>query len=270
MGLRKYIPSKEEIEIVRTIIENHQSYKDASKAINRDITIIKRIMEENNIVYDYRPYNKNLKHDFFSVIDSEEKAWLLGFLFTDGSVRKVGNSCQIRLSIQLLDEEIIDKIKKWLEIDTKTKYDKREKKECCGIEIASQKMFEDLANYGIVPNKTYVINKLYLEKIPKQFQRAYIRGLFDGDGGISFTGNTNEVSCDFTSYFYETVEEFQLFIDKQIGKEKHNKIAKMTNKSRCAWRGRQQVIKILSWLYDDSSVYLKRKYDKYLWIKSTL
>lgn len=111
MGLRKYIPSKEEIEIVRTIIENHQSYKDASKAINRDITIIKRIMEENNIVYDYRPYNKNLKHDFFSVIDSEEKAWLLGFLFTDGSVRKVGNSCQIRLSIQLLDEEIIDKIK---------------------------------------------------------------------------------------------------------------------------------------------------------------
>lgn len=270
LGLRKYVPSKEEIEIVKTIIENHQSYKDASKAINRDITIIKRIMEENNIVYDYRPYNKNLKHDFFSVIDSEEKAWLLGFLFTDGSVRKVGNSYQIRLSIQLLDEEIIDKIKKWLEIDTKTKYDKREKKECCGIEIASQKMFEDLANYGIVPNKTHVINKLYLEKIPEQFQRAYIRGLFDGDGGISFTGNINEVSCDFTSYFYETVEEFQLFIDKQIGKEKHNKIAKMTNKSRCAWRGRQQVIKILSWLYDDSSVYLKRKYDKYLWIKSTL
>ena len=68
-------------------------------------------------------------------------------------------------------------------------------------------MFEDLANYGIVPNKTYITNKLYLEKIPEQFQRAYIRGLFDGDGGISFTGNTNEVSCDFTSYFYETVEE---------------------------------------------------------------
>lgn len=270
LGLRKYIPSKEEIEIVKTIIENHQSYKDASKAINRDITIIKRIIKENNIVYDYRPYNKNLKHDFFSVIDSEEKAWLLGFLFTDGSVRKVGNSYQIRLSIQLLDEEIIDKIKKWLEVDIKTKYDKREKKECCGIEITSQKMFEDLANYGIVPNKTYITNKLYLEKIPEQFQRAYIRGLFDGDGGISFTGNTNEISCDFTSYFYETVEEFQFFIDKQIGKKKHNKISKMTNKSRCAWRGRQQVIKILSWLYDDSSVYLKRKYDKYLWIKSTL
>ena len=89
-------------------------------------------------------------------------------------------------------------------------------------QICSQKMFEDLANYGIVPNKTHVINKLYLEKIPEQFQRAYIRGLFDGDGGISFTGNINEVSCDFTSYFYETVEEFQLFIDKQIGKEKHN------------------------------------------------
>ena len=47
LGLRKYVPSKEEIEIVKTIIENHQSYKDASKAINRDIAIIKRIIEEN-------------------------------------------------------------------------------------------------------------------------------------------------------------------------------------------------------------------------------
>lgn len=270
LGLRQYIPTDEEVETVKKIIENHQSYKDAARAINRDVTIVKRIIKEHNIVYDYRPYNKNLKHDFFSVIDSAEKAWLIGFLFTDGSVRNIGNTYQIRLSIKLQDEEIINKIKSWLCIDTKTRYDKREGKECCGIEISSKQMFDDLSKHGIIPNKTYYSHGIYLDKIPEEFQRDYIRGLFDGDGGIGFTGNTNEVSCDFTSYFYDTVEEFQLVIDNYINKINHNKIYRTESKSRCSWRGRQQTLKILSYLYDNSEVYLKRKYDKYLWIKSTL
>lgn len=270
LGLKKYTPTQEEVEKVKTIIENHQSYNDAARAINRDITIVKRIVKENNLIYDYRPYNRNLRHDFFERIDSEEKAWLLGFLFTDGSVRQIGNTYQIRLSIQLNDEEIIDKIKELLQIDTKTHYDRRPNKECCGIEIASKKMFDDLAKYGIIPNKTYLSKGIKLELIPEEFQRHYIRGLFDGDGGISFTGDIAEISCDFTSYFHETVQEFQAAIDKNINKITSNQIFDLDSKSRCNWRGRQQTLKILSWLYDDANISLKRKYEKYLWIKSTL
>ena len=107
LGLKQYKPTLEEIEKVKQIINNHGSIREASRIIGRDQTIIKRIIQDNNLIYDYRPYNKNLKHDFFDIIDSQEKAWLLGFLFTDGSVRRVGNSYQIRLSIQLKDEEII-------------------------------------------------------------------------------------------------------------------------------------------------------------------
>ena len=57
LGLRQYIPTDEEVETVRKIIENHQSYKDAARAINRDVTIVKRIIKEHNMIYDYRPYN---------------------------------------------------------------------------------------------------------------------------------------------------------------------------------------------------------------------
>lgn len=271
LGLQKYVPTEQDIQIVKEILDNHQSYKAAARAIHKDVTIVKRIAQENNIIYDYRPYNKNLKHNFFSVIDTPQKAWLLGFLFTDGSVRQLGeHNYQIRLSIQREDEEIINQIKQWLNIDTKTRYDNREKKKACGIEVNSTQMFKDLAVYGIVPNKTCITKGLSLDKIPSYLQKDYIRGLFDGDGGISFTGNISEISCDFTSYFYETVQEFQNFIDMNIGKTQHNKIIKSNNKSRCSWRGRQQTLKILSWLYDDAEVFLKRKYDKYLCIKSTL
>ena len=131
-------------------------------------------------------------------------------------------------------------------------------------------MFKDLSAYGIVPNKTYIAKGLFLNKIPSHLQKDYIRGLFDGDGDISFAGNIYEVSCDFTSYFYETVQEFQNFVDVNINKTAHNKIIQFDNKSRCTWRGRRQVLKILSWLYDGAETFLKRKYDKYLWIKSTL
>ena len=166
LGLKQYKPTLEEIEKVKQIINNHGSIREASRIIGRDQTIIKRIIQDNNLIYDYRPYNKNLKHDFFDIIDSQEKAWLLGFLFTDGSVRRVGNSYQIRLSIQLKDEEIINKIKNWLNIDGKTHYDKRENKECCGIEFASKNIFDKIKKYGIIPNKTYKTKKLYIEKIP--------------------------------------------------------------------------------------------------------
>ena len=269
LGLKQYKPTLEEIEKVKQIINNHGSIREASRIIGRDQTIIKRIIQDNNLIYDYRPYNKNLKHDFFDIIDSQEKAWLLGFLFTDGSVRKVGNSYQIRLSIQLKDEEIINKIKNWLNIDGKTHYDKRENKECCGIEFASKNIFDKIKKYGIIPNKTYETKQLYIEKIPLKYQKAYVRGLFDGDGGLSFTG-VNDVAVDFTSHYYQIVEQFQSYIDEHISKEQHNKITTNSSKSRCVWRGRLQVLKILDWLYEDATVFLKRKYDKYLWIKSTL
>ena len=109
----------------------------------------------------------------------------------------------------------------------------------------------------------------FFPEIPLKYQKAYVRGLFDGDGGLSFTGG-NDVAVDFTSHYYQIVEQFQSYIDEHISKEQHNKIATNSSKSRCVWRGRLQVLKILDWLYEDATVFLKRKYDKYLWIKSTL
>ena len=40
LGLRQYIPTDEEVETVRKIIENNQSYKDAAKAISLGIGVL--------------------------------------------------------------------------------------------------------------------------------------------------------------------------------------------------------------------------------------
>ncbi len=253
------------------MINNHGSYVEVAKALNKNVQTIKRVVKSLELNYDYRKLNRELDSNYFSVIDCEEKAWLLGLLFTDGSVRKIGNKTgQIRLSLQLQDEPTINMIKEILHLDCKTQYDKREGKEAVGFEFVNEQIFNDLKNFGIVPNKTYYTKGLYLDKIPEELQRHYLRGLFDGDGGLTFSGNIYEISVDFTSYFKETVEDFQKAIDIKLDKKEHNIIQVSENKSRCAWRGRQQCLKILSYLYEDASFYLKRKYDKYLRIKATV
>lgn len=95
-----------------------------------------------------------------------------------------------------------------LGLDCKICLDRRENTECVYISFYSKRMFDDLSNYGIVPNKTYITDSLYLDKITEEFRRDYLRGIFDGDGTLSFTGRTNGATCGFVSYFRSTVEQF--------------------------------------------------------------
>ena len=53
-------------------------------------------------------------------------------------------------------------------------------------------MCRDLEQYGIIPNKTLELK--YPTNIPKEFETHLLRGMFDGDGGLT-TG--------FTTRFYK-------------------------------------------------------------------
>lgn len=149
----------------------------------------------------------------------------------------------------------------------------REKKEGCILSWFSTKMAQDLEKYGVIPRKTYLTDKL--PEIPEDFLIPFLRGLFDGDGGLSISeDNVTDVSFDFTSYHYNICSNFQEAIDKLIQKERHNKIRENSNKDgsyrcRVSWRGRAQVLKILDILYKDANIYLNRKYQKYIRLKNS-
>lgn len=270
LGVPRWAPTEEQLNLIKSMLNERESYSKISKRIGVDVSVIKKITKEFNLNYNFKMYNKNLDEEFFDNIDTPYKAWLLGFLLTDGSVRDSRGCCQIRLEIQSSDRKVLEDMKLNLKLDSKIYLDNREKSECVGICFTCKHMFNTLSQYGIVPRKTYITNSLNIEKIPKHLQRDFIRGVFDGDGGITFTNNVNDVSVDFVSYFKTSVEEFQSFIDCQINKDIPTKIRDGGNKYRCTWRGRKQVLKILSYLYDnvDSDAFLQRKYDKYMRLKN--
>ena len=275
IGLRQIKLKENEIRLLEKLAKQGKSIKEIAQEVGYDIKVIKRTAKENNILLKYT-ISPNFKENFFENIDTEEKAYLLGLYFTDGCVRK-DSRCNfnytIHMQLQARDLEMIGKIKDIFQVNNKIHHDKRNNKECYEISFSSRKMAQDLSKYGIVPRKTYETSHLPFEYIPDNLKIHFLRGLFDGDGGFSVDSSySKDVSFDFSSYHSSICEEFQKEIDELINKNNHNKI--YTNikdgaqRSRVSWRGKQQVLRILDILYENATIYLKRKHDKYLELKA--
>lgn len=147
---------------------------------------IYNICERNNITRK-RKLNGKLQtecnENYFNVIDSATKSWLLGLIVSDGHISK-NNVLVMRLSSK--DIELLEKINKYLgstyKIQTHHEYDKRTEKtyDLCSLMIYRKQLAIDLKKLGVDNNKS---KELKMPNIPKEFIRDFVRGLVCGDGG---------------------------------------------------------------------------------------
>ena len=114
---------------------------------------------------------------FFDYIDSELKAYLLGFIFADGC-----NYKELELDIELRkdDVEILQLIKKALSV--KTEIRERKTKNTKTLKVFSKYLGQRLSALGLTPRKTFT---LCYPDIPKELNRHFIRGYLDGNGTVS-------------------------------------------------------------------------------------
>lgn len=270
-GRKKKTFTSEQIEEIKTMIDNGAFLIELAQHFELDKeTMRKRLADLHLEIKNTNRVNRRIKSNYFSVIDSPEKAYWLGFLYTDGSVDHYHTTGRIRLQLQEKDVEILEKLKNDLCLDCKIIYDKRPNSTCCSIEFTDEQIYNDLAKYNIIPNKTYSVNRIPYETIPEEYLGAYALGLFDGDGSLSYSDNfSTNVTLNYTAYYEEEVRDFQKIINKLANIENTNKLF-FTSAWHAQWRGRIQVVKILDILYSSSPRYLKRKYDKYLSLKNSL
>ena len=270
-GRKKKTLSIEQLIQLKDLYENGIEYKDLEIIFSLNRETIRNIVNENNFQRkNNNRVNKRIKSDYFSIIDSAEKAYWLGFLYTDGSVDHYRKTGRIRLQLQNSDIEILEKFKEDLQLDCQIIHDKRSNHQCSSIEFIDEQIFNDLAKFGIIPNKTYLSEHLMYQEIPKQFLNSYILGLFDGDGCLTYSQDfATDVTFSFTTYSKTIALDFQLLIDELIDKKEHSQLI-YTNAWHVQWRGRKQVLKILDLLYQNSPRYLKRKYKKYKLLKQSL
>lgn len=215
--------------------------------------------------------------NYFKNINTSEKAYILGLLASDGNIYNYNNSYYATIRLKYTDVDILEKVKKTMNITSKITYQEENvvfpqgnqgiAKMCC-LRIYGKEIINDLISYGLVPNKTLHL-KVDYKKIPKEFVRDYLRGLWDGDGTFGFyerqnNSHTYEVHYIGSSEIVNDIkdiilENFPYYkIDTWHAKECNENIF------RLGLSRRDDCIEFLNFLYKDANIYLDRKYQKYI------
>lgn len=207
-----------------------------------------------------------IKEDFFDVINTQEKAYILGLFYADGCNQAQNNT--LTLSLKESDKHILERITELIQPDKPLKladlsYMRKKEgyensKDQYKLFISNKHIHKRLIELGCVPAKTLIIKFPTEEQVPKHLQNHFIRGYFDGDGYVS-KGKQKEASIVGTN---ELLKEIQNILNRELNfRYTKLKYKKSTSKEIAAWQvgGIHQCIKFREWLYKDSIIHLNRK-----------
>lgn len=237
----------------KTIKEIHSITAVGAKQINY-LLIAKKLI---------RPRTSKVKkqEDIFEVIDTEEKAYWLGFLYADGYV----NEKNVCLELAIKDYEHLIKFKSFMKTNAtiNKKIIKLKDKTFINyrIHISSKKIVNDLIRHGCVQKKSNILT--FPTMLPQELICHFIRGYFDGDGSVGVYERKNGLK----SYEVKVVgtEEFLTGIQNVFFEELNlNPVKLYQKKSNKAFQlqkgGRINFLTIRDYMYNNATVYLDRKY----------
>lgn len=200
---------------------------------------------------------------FFEIIDSEEKAYWLGFIAADGCVTKNRNQNVLSIGLAACDRSHLLKFKKALE--SKGKVYTYEVKDGFGglrkrahFTVRSERICRDLKSLKVRPNKSG--RELVSDTIPSDLLRHFFRGYIDGDGSWAAVTSIDpgpSLSVLGSHRFLKTFRAWLLQVCV-VGNPKINR-KKDANIHQIGYTGRRQVGLIALALYKNSTVYLNRK-----------
>lgn len=258
-----------DIQLILNKYDNGQAFTKIAKELKSSSYTIRKILIENgrnirNLSQSHEIYNYD--KSFFKKIDSEEKAYLLGFLYADGNVCK--NIMQICLHSK--DIEILEHFKKSLKSNHKIVNDREYKR----FRIGNEELVSDLNKLGVMERKTFDIKFPNSNILPKYLVHHFIRGYFDGDGSINYSitkkyqylnWSFGIISCfDFISEVNSIISnncDIRLAILERE-KRRDNPIYTI----RHGGHSKSKLKKIYNFLYKDASIFLKRKKEKFEYI----
>lgn len=225
------------------------------KEFNIGSNSISQILKKRGIaIRDYYScYKKYDKVDnFFEKIDTEEKAYWLGFITADGSLKK--NRRTLAITLQASDYDHLYKFKKIISPNSHITYYKT--RNIVSLEITSKQIGDNLLNLGITPNKTFTVKPA---NINTDLLRHYWRGVFDGDGCISICKVKNYLSCKvYVCGNIYIVTGFRDFLST-YGFNPKQKIRPEKSVFRVVYHGNALPKAIMGVLYNNASVFLDRK-----------
>jgi hypothetical protein len=205
----------------------------------------------------HRKYS--LDESFFEKINTEEKAYWLGFLSGDGAITE--NKVRLRLAIK--DKLHLKKFKEAMKWAGKDYYHKDT--DALEVYFRSLRMVTDLARCHVTSRKTFTVR---FPDISESLERHFVRGVFDADGCINRAkritrGKSSQIYIFYGGEFcIEGNKEFISAIQSRLVKlglpiTSINYSGKSINRVR--YGGINQLRKIHNYLYENATIFLERK-----------
>lgn len=193
---------------------------------------------------------------------SEYSCYWAGFIAADGCV---DSKSRVRVMLKYDDINHLEKLKDYLK-STHAISINTDKYNRCSFEATSSHLCDMLdLNFNIVPNKTHKLK--FPSHIPNKYLVHYLRGYFDGDGSIceSFS-NKNSITATIYATFASGSRDFSVklfeYLKNTMGLGGH--LQEFTDSAKWQLKYNTNDAKtLLAYMYEDSSVYLDRKYTLY-------
>lgn len=229
-------------------------------------TIGKLLKEKDVPLKSLRQYRQiyNLDEHFFDSIDTEEKAYWLGFLYADGVINEDENL--VRINLMRDDKEHLEKFKSAVGSThpIKETIKRSADKQYFGVYVGfkSRHMVKSLVDKGCFQRKSLDLLFPHSNTIPENLIHHFIRGYFDGDGCITYTTKSTKHS---NRRLYKInilgtenmVDNIKSFFGSKV------KTSIYINKCVITMGGNIQCKRLYEYLYKDATVYLSRKYEKF-------
>lgn len=271
--------TNEETDLMIKMYNDGETYQDIAKAIHAKQDKVSSYLK--SLGFGKRPKNTLKNHDFlsasrknklnenyFKTINTESKAYWLGFLYADGCINKKHDKNghekggSVELCLQSRDkyhiQNFLDDIESTVSIaDKKVKLNGQDyfANRAC---VSSIKMVNDLIHHRCIENKSLILCPP--TTVPKNLISHFIRGYFDGDGCTAF-------HPERYGYAYSILgtKEFLEFIVKETGVLSYD-IRSFENKKCFELRiySKKSIEIFHNYIYANKSIYLERKYQKSL------
>lgn len=208
-----------------------------------------------------------INETYFENIDSEAKAYFLGFLYADGYVNSKFKTCKIDL--QESDVDFLIKFKEATEwsgsineyVAKAGQSYRPDDAVVKRIHIINQKFSEILESKGVFPHREK--EGFPFDKMDSSLFHHFIRGYFDGNGSITVANDkvVNLNICGGTNLLKD-IEN--LLLEDDIHVKHHPRRPENPDNDTLSFTSKKNRDDFLRYMYVDATIYLDRKYNKYL------
>ncbi len=258
---KKHFYNKKIIKNVKKLYLQNKTLHNICKTIGISMYDLYKIIHKNRIKLnrpDGRVYTIN--ENYFKKIDTEDKAYWLGFIGGDGNINQRRRTV---ITLKYSDRNHLQKFLDCLKSNYRIRnFKKKNGKKYSTISISSKKIYNDLLKYNITERKSLTLKPYY--KIKEKMKRHYLRGFIDSDGCLSI--HKNKWRINLVGSFH-VVNFFEEFVKKHINTKATTR--KHKNIFSFSLSGNHASKKLSKILYQDAKIFLDRKMNTYKKISAT-